>query len=43
MDLVVSLFASVMKAIQCRAMQWMERACVFRDGLGMSVHCVRTI
>ena len=40
MDLVVSLFVSVIKIIQCHVTQWMETATVIPGGLGKSVHYV---
>lgn len=43
MALVVSLFVSVMRTIQCHVTLWMEAATVIRDGLGKSVHYVSTL
>ena len=41
MDLVANLLVNVIKITQCLATILTAFACVNRDGLGTSVHCVR--
>ena len=43
MDLVVNLFVSVTRIIQCHVTMWMDAATVLPGGLGKSVHYVSTV